>query len=96
MNLEYIFEVGIDEQHRLYIRPEKQSFEYIYRAAAEVGWDNKEKILFSPKPRERSYHDWYRHIIDIVKDEYGTELRLTEQTKWKNVSEELRSQIIKT
>ena len=71
MTTDQIIEIGIDHEDRLYIRPEKQTFEYIYRAAAEVGWDNKEKVLFSPKPREWSYYVWYRHILDIAKDEYG-------------------------
>ena len=40
--IDNIVEVGIDDKQRLYVRPERQTFEYIYRAAAEVGWDNKE------------------------------------------------------
>ena len=91
-----ITEIGIDNQERLNVRPQKQTFEYIYRAAAEVGWDSKEKILVSPKPREWSYFDWYRHILDIAKDEYGCKLHLTDQTKWTNIPDELRQQIIAT
>jgi len=37
----------------------------------EVHWNDKEGYLFSPKPREWSYLDWYKHIIGVVKDEYG-------------------------
>jgi hypothetical protein len=55
MTTDKIIEIGIDDQQRLYIKPEKQTFEYIYRTAAEVGWDNKERFLYSPKPREWSY-----------------------------------------
>jgi hypothetical protein len=94
--IDNINEVGIDCKERLYIKPEKQTFEYIWRAAAEVGWDDKEKILFSPKPREWSYHHWYRHIVAIAKDEYGCKLDLTEQTKWSNIPNDLKQQIVKT
>jgi hypothetical protein len=94
--IDNISEIGIDEQQRLYIRPERQTFDYIYRAAAEVGWDKKEKILFSPKPREWSHFVWYRHILDIAKDEYGCKLHLTEQTKWKNIPDDLKQQILMT
>ncbi len=94
--IDYILEVGIDDKEQLYVRPEKQTFEYIWRAAAEVGWDDKEKILFSPKPREWNYQDWYRHILAISKDEYGCRLHLTEQTKWTNISDDLKHQIITT
>ena len=96
MTTDYISEIWIDSQQRLFLRPGTQTFEYIYRAAAEVGWDNKEKILYSPKPREWSYYIWYRHIIDIAKDEYGCTLHLSDQTKWTNIPDELKQQIIKT
>lgn len=95
MTADYISEIGIDMHERLFIRPANHAFEYIYRAAAEVGWDDKEKVLFSPKPREWTYYIWYRHIIDIAKDEYGCDLKLTEKTKWTNISDDLRQQIIK-
>ncbi len=91
-----ISEIGIDDQQRLYIKPEKQTFEYIYRAAAEVGWDSKERILFSLKPREWSYYVWYRHIVDITKDEYGCKLHLTDKTTWTNIPNDLKPQIIET
>ncbi|RZK00871.1 MAG: hypothetical protein EOO46_20850 [Flavobacterium sp.] len=89
-----IVEIGIDNHERLYIRPGKQTFEYIWRAAAEVGWDNKEKILFSPKPREWTYYMWYKHIVSIAKEEYGCVLFLTANTNWTNIPENLKEQII--
>ena len=95
MTVDKIIEIGIDNQERLFIRPEKQTFDYIYRAAAEVGWDKKENILYSPKPREWSYYLWYRHIIAIV-EEYGCKLYLTEKTKWTNIQDDFKQQIIKT
>lgn len=94
MTIDNIIEIGIDKQERLFIKPERQTFEYIYRAAAEVNWDHKEKFLYSPKPREWSYYAWYKHIIAIAKDEYGCELRLTRNTRWINISNELKEQII--
>jgi len=96
MNSDNIIEIGIDDKDRLYVRPEKQTFEYIYRAAAEVGWDSKEKSLFSPKRREWSYYDWYRHILAITRDEYGVELYLTVHTKWTKDPDDLKQQIVKT
>jgi len=95
MTTDYISEIGIDSQERLFLRSERQTFEFIYRAAAEVGWDGKEKVLFSPKPREWSHFMWYRHIVAIAKSEYGCELCLTEKTKWTNISEELKQKIVK-
>lgn len=96
MTTDKIFEIGIDKQERLFIKPETQTFEYIYRAAAEVGWDNKAKVLFSPMPRVWNYYMWYRHIIDIVKNEYGCILNVTVETKWTNIPHELKEQIVMT
>jgi len=93
MKTDCISEVGIDKQERLFLRPESQTFEYVYRAAAEVGWDNEEKVLFSPRPREWSYYEWYRHIIGVVKSEYGCELFLCDKTKWTNIPDDLKQQI---
>ena len=90
-----IIEIGIDDQHRLFIKPEKQTYEFIYRAAAEVGWDKEERSLFSPKPREWTYLDWYKHITVITKEEYGCQLLITEKTQWFNISKELQDQICK-
>ena len=56
-----------------------------------VGWDEKEKRLFSPKPKEWTYVDWFTQIIWAAADEYGIWLRLTPDTVWLGVSDELRS-----
>lgn len=96
MTTDNIIEIGIDNQDRLFIKPDQQTFEYIYRTAAEVNWDNKEKSLYSPKPREWTYYVWYRYIIAIVKDEYGCNLQLTNKTKWTNIPNDLKQQITET
>ncbi|MEP7322762.1 MAG: hypothetical protein ABI761_12625 [Saprospiraceae bacterium] len=89
-----IIEIGIDHLDRLFIIPAHQHFEYIYRSAAEVGWDDKGNFLFSPKPREWSYFDWYKHIVTIVKTEYGCTLLIKPQTLFSNISDELKEQIL--
>jgi len=93
MKSDNIIEIGIDLKERLFIKPQTKQFDFIYRAAAEVGWDNKEKFLYSPKPREWTYLDWFRQIILVAKDEYGCQLTVTNETKWVNIPEELKTQI---
>ena len=66
----------------------------IWRSATEVHWDTTMKCLFSPKPRGWSYYQWYGHIVDIVRDEYGCNLSVTDHTKWVNIPDQLRSQIL--
>lgn len=93
MTEESIAEVGIDDEARLYVRPATASFDYIYRAAMEVNWDASTRRLFSPKPREWTYLDWFKQIIAAAADEYGTALRLTSDTGWTKIPASLRAEI---
>lgn len=92
--LDEIIEVGIDKNEQLFVRPKRERFTLIYRTATEVHWDEKELFLFSPKPREWSYFDWYRHIIEVANKECNIKLILTHRTIWTNVENELKKQII--
>jgi hypothetical protein len=69
METDTIIGIGIVNSERLYIRPYNKRFDYIWRSATEVHWDQEKKFLYSPKPREWSYYDWYCHIIAVVKSE---------------------------
>lgn len=89
-----IIEVGIDQKERLFIRPKNERFTMVYRTATEVHWDEKELFLYSPKPREWSYYDWYRHIIDVADKECNRKLILTHRTIWTNIDNNLMKQII--
>ena len=93
MKFDNITEIGIDSSERLYIIPQKEEFSMIWRSAAEVHWDTVKQCLYSPKPREWSYYQWFCHIVDIVKDEYGCGLLVTNGTKWSNVPDQLRNEI---
>ena len=69
MRTDNIIEVGIDRLERLYIKPKEERFTLIYRTATEVHWDNKDYFLYSPKPKDWSYLDWYKHIIKVIETE---------------------------
>ncbi|WP_316753891.1 hypothetical protein [Pedobacter gandavensis] len=94
MKIDQITEIGIDDKERLYIKPATVRFTLIYRTATEVHWDDKGLFLYSPKPREWTYFDWYKHIIKVAKDECNCELVLIEQTLWINIADELRKEIL--
>ena len=93
--IDEITEIGIDENERLIIKPKNIKFTLIYRTATEVHWDEKLLALYSPKPREHSYYEWYRHIIDVAEKECNTKLILTARTNWTNIPNELKQEIIK-
>lgn len=92
MTTDNILEIGIDKDERLYIKPERERFTLIWRSATEVHWDMEGKFLYSPKPREWSYLDWYNHIIAVVKDG-SCMLTITENTVWVNIDEGLKRAI---
>ena len=92
MEVDCITEISMDEAGRLLIKPARTAFLHIWREAAEVHWDTAHKALYSPKPREWSYADWYRHILDIAQDQ-GCKLLLTDATQWINIPPELHAEI---
>lgn len=94
MSIDKILEIGIDEKERLIIKPDKEHFTLIYRTATEVHWDNNGLFLYSPKPREWTYFDWFRHITRVTEMECNCKLILTNETKWTNIFDELKRQII--
>ena len=89
MERDEIIEIGIDNKERLYLKPLSKKFPYIYREAAEVNWDPKGNLLYSPKPREWSYLDWYKHIVDVAASQ-ACELFLSHNTNWINIQDELK------
>ena len=91
--LDTIEEVWIDDEGRLHVRPTTETFPMIYRAATQVYWEEGSRSLFGPKPQERTYLDWFKQIIAAAKDEYGVSLRLADDTRWLNLSDELRDSI---
>ncbi len=88
-----IKEVGIDNKERLFIKPKRERFTLVYRTATEVHWDENELFLYSPKPRDWSYFDWYKQIIDVIDKECNCMLILTSRTIWTNIPDELKKQI---
>ena len=92
VSLDVIKEVRIDAGGRLCVGPGSERFPYVYRAAMEVGWDAEGNFLFSPRPREWSYVDWFGQILEAARAQ-ECELRVSDETKWSNVSPELMAQM---
>ncbi|MDA3945516.1 MAG: hypothetical protein PF439_02405 [Helicobacteraceae bacterium] len=93
MEKDEILQIGIDENKRLFIIPKTKSFPYIYRETMEVHWNSEGKFLYSPKPREWSYIEWYTQILKAVKEQ-SCILTITENTQLVNIPEELKNEII--
>lgn len=94
-----IIEIAIDEYGRLCITPEIEKFHYIYREGMDVHWDEKKSRLHGSKLRSYEgswgYLDWYKQIIKAA-SEQGVKLNITKKTKWINISNNIKSDIINT
>ncbi|PTS87484.1 MULTISPECIES: hypothetical protein [unclassified Caulobacter] len=92
MRTDSIKEIGIDAEGRLYIEPRSSTFPFVYLEAMQVGWDSDLRRLFSPKPTEWSYVDWFRQLTEAAVLQ-GVRLRLSGSTRWRNIDPSVRQQI---
>jgi hypothetical protein len=92
VSLDIITEVEIDGSGRLLVTPGSERFPYIYREAMEVGWNAEGRFLFSPRPRQWSYLDWFRQILGAARTQ-GCDLRVSDATQWRNVPADLVAQM---
>ena len=93
MQEDKISEVGIDEEEQLFVKPETQKFPFIYRESMQVSWDSKNRCLYSPRPIDWSYVDWFKQIIKASKAQ-GFTLRISEETVWNNIPDNLRTRML--
>jgi len=91
-----IEEIQINEEGNLLVKPVEnpsKMFRFIYRAEMEVDWNEDLERFTCPEPREWSYFDWYKQVIYAVVSEMGIILKTSNETNWRNISNELKSQI---
>jgi len=81
---------------RLGVFPEvpKPIYQYVYRAAAGVSWDNSLGCFQSTVPREWTYGDWYGQIVSVVRSELGVRLQLSPSAIFDGGSESFREDIL--
>jgi len=95
MKRDAIAEVGIDDHQRLYVLPETQTFQHIYREAMEVHWDQARGYLYAPAPPRSDLKPgawWFQQILAAARAQ-ACELHLTTSTRWHQVPDALRQQI---
>lgn len=88
---DFISEIGIDGNGRLYVTPSTIQFPFIYREAMQVQWNAKSNRLYSPAPHQWSYLQWFEQIIRAA-SEQGCQLLITNDTTWKNIPTDLQRQ----
>ena len=86
MNTTSIVKVGVLDDGRIAVFPETKhrDYQHVYREAAGVYWDQDKGCFVSTSPKEWAPHQWYQHIIQIVKTGIGLQMLLTPQTKYES------------
>jgi len=90
---ERIVEVGINDASRLFVEPDSRAFPFIYRAGAQIEWDEVSRRLYSPTITDGSYLQWFERIRTAVASEYDVGLRTSDATRWSSLPEPSRSQL---
>jgi hypothetical protein len=93
MNIEIISEIWTDND-RINVKPIKKSFEFIWRDASGIAWDDSKKLLHNKEMKEWNYYNWFQQIIFATLSEYGCLLIVTSNTNYRNISDELKNEII--
>ena len=97
MKQEIIKAVQIDESGEIQILITGEgdpSYQYVYRAAAGVYWDNDKKGFKIKIPEKTEYPKWFKHVVSVVKDEAGINLKLSKDVQWNNVSSQTKNEIL--
>ena len=92
MKHEFVAAIEVDTAGRIHVTPAESEFPYIYREAMEVSWDASTKTLHSPVPREWTYTQWLLQIFAAAAEQ-GVKLVISPDTKWINVSDQLRFEL---
>jgi hypothetical protein len=94
----FIEKIAIDKKGILSVTPEIDSFCMIYRSATGVYWNKDEKYLYfhSPVKEEKEVLKAYTQIMEAVKSEYGKVLKVSLNTSYENISENIKKQIYET
>ena len=96
MKHEIINRIEVLDTGELFLGLESQGqpmYQYIYRAAAGVYWD-QDRIGFKSTPmKERSCSQWFKRMVDTVRSELGVELKLGSDVIWQIVPEQQKIEI---
>jgi hypothetical protein len=98
MNQEPIAVIGIDDEGSIFIVPGREQFPFIYREGMDVHWNALTAGLCAPPlPRSKlwSAPRWFQQIIAAARKQ-GCELAITPTTKWVNISDDVRQEILAT
>ena len=94
-NIVLIERVSLDENCILSVKPKRESFDMIYRAAMGVRWNSDNNYLYfnTPIGKEDDIVRLYQFIKKAVFEEYGKILKSDNKTVYVNINEPTVTQI---
>ncbi|MBW3466627.1 hypothetical protein [Arthrospiribacter ruber] len=96
MKNETIKEIVLNDQNELLLKVTGEGnsgYQYVYREAAGVYWDENHKAFKSTTINEWTVSEWFIQIKDIVKLGLNVELTIDENVEWKNIPDEEKIKI---
>ncbi|WP_421753234.1 hypothetical protein [Croceimicrobium sp.] len=88
---EIIKEIVINDKNELLVKligDANPMYQYLYREAAGVYWDEDLKAFKSTPLKEWTASKWFFHIKDLVSSVLKVELLVDEKIEWVNVAED--------
>ncbi|GGF69712.1 hypothetical protein [Wenyingzhuangia marina] len=96
MKNEIIEKIVVNEKRELILKimgNGRSIYQYVYREAAGVYWDNNQKAFKSTSINEWTVSQWFFHIKDILKLSLNVELTIDKNVDWENISDEEKRKI---
>jgi hypothetical protein len=81
-----ILKVAVLPDGRTAVFPQSKrgDYQYVYREAAGVYWDQAMECFVSTPPQEWSSQKWYQHIVSAVRSGVGLQMILTADTLYES------------
>ena len=73
----------------------KPNYQFVYREAAGVYWDNNRHGFKSTPMKKWSCSRWFEQIIGVVRSALGVDLVLSPGVAWRNIPEQQRTEILR-
>jgi hypothetical protein len=81
-----ILKVAVLDDGRTAVFPEskKAMYQYVYREAVGVSWNQEKGCFVSTPPQEWTPAEWYQHILGVVRSGVGLQMILTPETVYES------------
>jgi len=97
MEQEIIIKVDTNNSGELFLGLDgngKSEYQLVYREGAGVYWDNTNHGFKSTPLKKWSHSKWFSHIVSVVKEGLGVELRLSSNATWLDIPETEKEEIL--